>query len=268
MGQESAWESLGHVAQEVVSQLRPNKSNTESSSASKRSVPWPINPPDERLCPLCKGIGALVFDVEYWDPRFSQTTPCPVCSKGRQQAWLREVCGLTEELAALTRQTVTRLPGNAAAYDEALALIENPAWFYTLHGGYGVGKTWLLAMIVNECRQRGWISIYTTTAEVMDHLRAAYAPDAQVAIDDRWERLITARVLILDEIDKFNPTPWALEKFFELCNLRYRDGAHCLTGFATNAPIGSIDGSLLSRMRDQRCQIHEVTGIDLRRIRK
>jgi len=210
----------------------------------------------------------LAYDVEYWDPRFAQTTPCPICSKGEQQTWLREVCGLTDEMLAITRKTANRTPDNAAAYDGAIGLIDNPMFFDTLHGSYGVGKTWLLAMIVNECRLRGWISIYTTAAEVMDHLRAAYAPGAPVAIDDRWERLVSARVLVLDEIDKFNPTPWALEKFFELCNLRYRDGEHCLTGFATNAPIGSIDGSLLSRMRDQRCQIHEVTGPDLRRIRK
>jgi DNA replication protein DnaC len=210
----------------------------------------------------------LTYDVPVWDSRFSQITPCPVCSKDLQSEWLRRMCGLNEEDQQKWLANTKRTADNAAAFDGAKAVIAEPAWFYTLHGPHGTGKSHLLAMIVNECRTRGWISLYTTTAEVMDHLRAAYAPGAPYAIDEMWERLTTARVLMLDEFDRWNPTPWAQEKFFELVDIRYRNGAHCLTGFATNAGLDTVAEYVHSRMEDRRCQIHQVSGPDLRRVRK
>lgn len=224
--------------------------------------------PARQPCPICRDIGWLAYDVELSDPRFSQIVPCPRCNQPAQQKRLQSICGLNDEDLQKTLATTNRTPDNAKAFDGAKAVIEKPSWFYTLHGKNGRGKTHLLAMIVNECRMRGWPSIYTVTAEVMDYLRETYAPGAPASTDARWEQLVTAKVLVLDEIDKFNPTQWAVEKFFELTNLRYRNGATCLTAFALNAEIESVDESLRSRMEDRRCRIYEVTGPDLRRIRK
>lgn len=161
----------------------------------------------------------------------------------------------------------TRHSRNAAAYDDAQAVASSPEWFFTLTGQYGIGKTRLLSCIVNAGRASGWPSVYMTTAALLDHLRSAYAPESGIAFDALWERITSARILAIDELDRWNPTPWAKEKFFQLIDERYRRGAEQLTVFATNAGVDALPGYVVSRMFDRRCRVYELTGADVRRMR-
>ena len=45
-----------------------------------------IQPPDPRLCPRCKGMRVLGYDVRPGHPLFSKTTPCPRCSGQHQES--------------------------------------------------------------------------------------------------------------------------------------------------------------------------------------
>lgn len=208
----------------------------------------------------------LAYDVRPGHALFGHTMPCPTCASDRQQQYLQELCGLTGEMLAWTRANTLRTTVNAAAYDAALALSAAPAWFYTLVGPTGVGKTRLLTMIVNEARQAGCTAVYTTTAELLDHLRAAYAPGAQVSSDGLLDKVTSCTVLALDECDRYNPTPWAEEKFFQLVERRYRAGDTRLTGFATNASLDALPQYVTSRLYDRRCRVFELGGPDLRRM--
>lgn len=214
---------------------------------------------------MCKGKEWLLFDVDPGHPDWNKLTRCPTCGTNSQREYLRNMCGLSPEMQAWTFEATRRNPSNAAAYDVGQLLARNPAYFYTLLGGFGVGKTRLLACIVNEARAAGWTAVYTTTADVLDHLRSAYAPKAAIGFDGRFELLKTARVLCLDEFDRWSPTEWAEEKFFRLIEARYQDGARLLTCFAANARLDELPGYVRSRIEDSRCKRYQLAGMDVRR---
>lgn len=166
--------------------------------------------------------------------------------------------------------TTHALPGVAGfqeALDAARGLIDRPAWFYTLHGAFGVGKTHLLSAIVNDARRAGQVAVYTTIANLLDHLRRTFRPGAELDGDELWDRVMSADVLAVDELDRFNPTGWAQERFFMLIDERYRKAESRLTCFATNGSLADLPGYLESRMRDKRCARFEIVGPDIRPLR-
>jgi DNA replication protein DnaC len=110
------------------------------------------------------------------------------------------------------------------------------------------------------------ISVYMTPAGLLSHLRAAYAPDAPSSFDETWDRVTRARILALDELDRWNPMAWAQEKFFDLIDNRYREGKSVLTTFACNARLEGLPGYLTSRMADYRCAMFTLEGPDQRRV--
>lgn len=225
-----------------------------------------LRPPDERICPKCKGIKFLAYDVPAGHPLFSQIKPCDVCSTDMQQKYLTALCGLTGDMLTWDWSNTKRIQANAMAYDAAKWLVQQPQFFYTLTGKPGRGKTRLLAAIVNESRKTGRTAVYTTTSELLDHLRAAYAPGANVTFDGLLDKITTCTVLALDEFDRYSPTEWAQEKFFQLIERRYRRGDECLTCFATNAALDDLPQYVTSRMQDRRSHIFEIVGADLRKV--
>lgn len=192
---------------------------------------------------------------------------CSVCGPHRQAEYLRRMDGLTSEMRtwSFSNSVTSR---NAEAWQAARAVAQSPEWFLTLAGPYGVGKTRMLTCVVNEAREARWPAVYMTTAALLDHLRSAYAPNAEVSFDGMWSRVVSARVLALDELDRWNPTPWAQEKFFQLIDARYRAGAEMLTVFATNSEIETLPGYVQSRMMDRRCRIFKMSGGDVRQVRR
>ena len=219
---------------------------------------------DEAPCPLCKGKGFLTYDVPYGNPLFDAMPPCPMCSENRAPKALAAVCGLPPKLQTVTFDKTVRHPGNAAAYDAALERARQPREFLTLTGPTGVGKSCLLAAIVNEALSRRLAAYYTTTADLLDLLRSSFQPGAETDYESQWERLKTVRVLTLDELDRFNQSDWALEKFFQLMSARFDYGHDRLTCFASNAGIDTFPAYLQSRMRDRQSCLFELTGMDVR----
>ena len=102
----------------------------------------------------------------------------------------------------------------------------------------------------------------------MASLRSAYAPTADVSYDARLETLREARVLALDEFDRWAPTPWAQEKFFQLMDYRYRNASNLLTVFAANAGLDVLPGYIASRMQDVTNYVFVLDGQDVRRVRR
>lgn len=227
-------------------------------------------------CPTCKGYGMVTLlpagvdenKITNWS---AFTRPCPDCNKvGRERsAWLRTLCRvpsryLDANLSAFqtTKQTST-LPG---LLDVRLKDTAGTHWV-TLWGAPGVGKTLLLCGAVNEAVAAGRVGVYVTVPDLLDHLRKAYNPASHIDGDRFWDTLVRADVLALDEIDRFNPTAWAKEKFFELVNHRYNEPG--LTLFATNRPVtpgaplmADAPGYFESRLAQG--LVIEVKGIDRR----
>jgi DNA replication protein DnaC len=128
-----------------------------------------------------------------------------------------------------------------------------PSGFVLLSGGYGVGKTRMLACTVNAARARGWTARYMTVETALQELRDSYESGDYT---ETMRKLEEIQVLCLDEFGRHNPTNWAETTLFQILDARYRRATECyfydlrLTVLATN--LAEIDGYLASRFGDVR----------------
>ena len=228
----------------------------------------------EDTCPICKGLGYLRLDVPVDHPDFGKLTPCP-CRLAemaeRRVATLRTLSDL-DTLSHMTFETFTPeghgLPPDKQAnlrwaYDEARAFANNPSGWLILKGGYGCGKTHLAAAIANSCVERGEPVLFITVPDLLDHLRASFAPSSPAGYDSRFEEVRTVSVLVLDDLGTEHSTPWAQEKMFQIFNHRYN--AHLPTVITTNHELEEIPLRLRSRLVDpDLARIISITAPDYR----
>jgi DNA replication protein DnaC len=154
------------------------------------------------------------------------------------------------------------------AYDEAREFARNPEGWLVLKGSYGCGKTHLAAAIANACVQRGEPVLFITVPDLLDHLRATFAPsnsdDHAPAFDARFHEIRTAPVLILDDLGTESATSWAQEKLYQVFNYRYN--ARLPTVVTTNHELEDIPLRLRSRIVDpDLTKIVSITAPDYRR---
>ena len=99
----------------------------------------------------------------------------------------------------------------------------SPNRWINLWGSYGVGKTHLAVAAAAERESRGDDVFFATTADLLDYLRAAFAPDSDIAHDDLLDRIKNADVLVLDDMGAERNTPFAEDKLFQIINHRYEE---------------------------------------------
>ena len=133
------------------------------------------------------------------------------------------------------------------------------AWL-VLSGPTGVGKTHLAVAIVNHRREQGQPVFYATVPDLLDHLRAAFAPRSPVSYDERFEQLRTVPLLILDDLGTQGSTPWAEEKLYQL--LVYRHDARLSTVITRGAL--ELDPHIASRLNSRLKDERVVTSIPMR----
>jgi DNA replication protein DnaC len=207
-------------------------------------------------------------------PDFGQLIPC-TCHLAelaeRRVATLRTLSDL-EILSRMTFETFVPeghgLPPDKQAnlrwaYDEAQSFAENPEGWLVLKGGYGCGKTHLAAAIANGCVERGQPVLFITVPDLLDHLRATFAPSSPGRYSIRFEEIRTAPILILDDLGTESSTPWAQEKLFQILNYRYN--ARLPTVITTNHELEEIPLRLRSRLVDpDLAKIVSITTLDYR----
>ncbi|MCX7838813.1 MAG: ATP-binding protein [Anaerolineae bacterium] len=235
----------------------PNSSNAKSS-----------------VCPICRGVGFFRRDVPVDHPDFGRAIPCECKIRETQQSSLEDVrqkSGLGH-LPQMTFETFRPdgigLPPDKRknlrdAYDAARAFAENPRGWLLLKGGLGCGKTHLAAAIANACLARGIAVLFVVVPDLLDHLRATFAPTSRVSYDDRFENIRTVPCLILDDLGTQATTAWAQEKLFQLFNYRYN--AQLPTVVTTNRELEEIDPRVRSRLADTTfCKIVTILAPDFR----
>ena len=98
-----------------------------------------------------------------------------------------------------------------------------PTGWLNLHGPFGVGKTHLAVAAAAEREERGDEVFFATVADLLDYLRATFAPDSPVSHDDLLDRIRTADVLVLDDMGAERSTPFAEDKLFQIVSYRYEE---------------------------------------------
>lgn len=234
----------------------------------------PIIPPVVYKCATCQDIGLVRFDTDdLRHPMFGKLVPCPDCGQARKTPAFEDASGLHPSERSLGWGELLKLDGrNIQDGERAVqrALHRGNGWVY-LHGEYGLGKTLLLKIAVARCLQRGIYAVYTSTAEIMDELRAAY--DTANPNEEALRRLNTfmhVPVLAVDEFEKVNETGFVQEKRFRLFDKRYERTTRQKEGvtlFAANlAPEKINDPALRDRLMDARFARVELTGASVRRV--
>ncbi len=123
----------------------------------------------------------------------------------------------------------------ALAHKAAGAFADAPRGWLVLVGDVGCGKTHLAAAIKNRRAEHDEPTLFMTVPDLLDYLRATYAPTSDVTYDRGFDAIRNAPVLILDDYGAHSSTPWAEEKLFQLLN--YRFNARLPTVITTNVPF-------------------------------
>jgi len=142
-----------------------------------------------------------------------------------------QVGGMTADRLALMTFANFKIPASSrlqpeeresllAALQAARQFAEQPRGFLSLLGTNGCGKTHLAAAIANKVVAAGHSVFFAVVPDLLDHLRASFAPGKEASYDETFERVRTVDLLILDDLGAQVASPWAQEKLFQIVNYR------------------------------------------------
>ena len=132
------------------------------------------------------------------------------------------------------------------AWAAAAAFAENPNGWLTFTGPSGSGKTHLAVATANRCIELGFTTYFIVAADLLDHLRATYAPDNPVSYDELFEQVRNVPILVLDDLTAQATTPWAREKLFQIISHRFN--AELPTIITVRGPMERLEEGLRTRM--------------------
>ena len=151
--------------------------------------------------------------------------------------------------------TDSLLPEEVSNLKEALKVAQgwaaNPkAGFLYIAGDFGTGKTHLAAAIANDLRDRRQEALFITVPNFLDYLRRSFNPKSRVRFDKSFHKIMSAPILILDDLRLADATAWAQEKLFQIIDYRYV--TRLPTVITSSEMIGNIDERFRTRLLDRR----------------
>ena len=246
-------ESLGDILRRITAQDTLKTINGDK--AGLRSI-IPEEPEGE-TCPVCNGAGWVSKRVPVGHPDFGEAFTCR-CQQPRDPSSRSEALQRYSNLGPLRRSTLESIrPGGPlpdatgqqmfrAALAAATDFADNPAGWLVFTGPSGSGKTWLAAAAANRCIELGFPTYFIVAADLLDHLRATYAPDNPMSYDELFEQVRNVPALVLDDLTAQATTPWAQEKLFQILNHRFN--AELPTIITVRGPLERLDEGLRTRM--------------------
>lgn len=210
-------------------------------------------------CSICGDTGYIMPDLPLGHPDFGKAVPCRCRQQEHMERRLHSVqrLGNLEPLRRHTFESFIPEPTHLSpekafnlrrAFETCRYYAEDPEGWLLLTGTYGCGKTHLAAAIANARVDLGQPAVFMVVPDLLDHLRAAFNPNADVSYDELFEQLRSTPLLVLDDLGAQSSTPWAQEKLFQLLNMRYN--AQLPTVITTNQRLEDLEPRLRSRLMD------------------
>lgn len=212
----------------------------------------------------------------------TSTTSCRRCgapyesrtitAMGRDYTISYPTCGCEEKVEEASRKRMEEQAGIPARYAEAqhesapaiAEAVEAGQSFY-IDGTQGSGKTHLAMAVSRTLIAAGFHVRIAIAPALMEALRSRAAEDRS-----ETERLRSCRVLVIDDLGKEAPTPYACERLFDIINDRYNSMRPVIiTSNFTRGDIakrlseGDTGRSIASRLSEM-CQRIHMDGADRR----
>ena len=92
-----------------------------------------------------------------------------------------------------------------------------------LMGPCGAGKTHLAVAALRQIVLRGHTGLFYDYRELLKEIQGSYNPESQSTELGVLEPVLTAEVLLLDDLGASKPSPWALETIGHILNTRYNE---------------------------------------------
>jgi DNA replication protein DnaC len=213
----------------------------------------PAEPEPEPTCPICKDFGFVRRDVPIDHAEFGRAIACS-CRGGEVRDRLRRRSNLghlaQRNFEGFRKEGRDRpLTGLEEAFGQSRVYADAPLGWLVLSGPSGCGKTHLAAAIANRQIELGNEVFFAVVPDLLDHLRATFAPGSDVTYDELFEAVRNAPLLVLDDLGTQSETSWAQEKMFQVLNHRFN--AELPTVITTNYAIGELDDRLRTRLSDR-----------------
>ena len=203
------------------------------------------------VCATCEDFGFVRdADARFGDLNFGQLLKCPDCETAamRRLEALRPLSGIVGDLSHYTFENFEQVTGASVAYREAEAWAKDPKGWLVLCGNFGNGKSHLAAAANNYLESRLKPVLFVVVPDLLDHLRATFAPGSPVEYDSLFETVKAVAILVLDDLAAENPTAWAQEKLYQI--LDYRTRLRLPTLITTNLRLDEFEGRMESRLRN------------------
>ena len=210
-------------------------------------------------CEICADTGWVRYSAEVESMEFGKIYPCEHrlaeikeanFQRLEKYSNLSQFKGLkfesTNEVGV--RQDVASQELFKNAFYEAKQFAEKPNGWMIFAGPSGSGKTHLGAVIAHERLNRNFPSLFVFIPDFLDHLRAAYAPEADVQYDSLFQQIKNAPFLVLDDLGAQSSTSWAQEKLFQILNHRFV--LKMPTVITLAKPIEELEERIQSRIMD------------------
>ena len=231
---------------------RPTQS-IERQAPVRSQVTQPAPMSAQGPCPLCKGAGYLRADVPYGHPNFGKPIACD-CKEAerveKRRMHLRTISNLDAFRDKSFKNFNPRVPGMLEAFKLSQAFANDPDGWLLFIGRNGCGKTHLAAAIANQHLAMGSLVLFATVPDLLDHLRATFAPTSTVVYDQLFSSMREAELLVLDDLGSEQNSSWASEKLFQLLNYRYNSRFPTVIT-TNNLRLQSVDERIRSRLMDK-----------------
>ncbi len=241
------------LRQIVPQQKAPIREQAVMPYATSTALPevMPLAPA-RSACPRCRGAGYLRANVPFGHPNFGKPLACECKEaekKEKRRQQLRDMSNMDAFRNCNFRSFNPHTPGTQEAFQAAFEFAQSPDGWLFLVGPNGCGKTHLAAAIANQSLDEGAVVLFAVVPDLLDHLRAAFAPNATEVYDQLFAKMREAELLILDDLGAQQSSSWANEKLFQLLNYRYNMG---MPTVITANPKGlqGVDERIRSRLSD------------------